>query len=95
MYDKLIYAEMSGEGIWVLKLCLGPCWGSVQHYFSQLTFYSKIHPVHWHYDCIQSYLVTTSDLMSSGVARNLLRGTNQGVWVRKSLAGSRGRIWKP
>jgi len=29
-----------------------------------------------------------------GIARNLLRGTNQGVWGRKSPAGSRGRIWK-
>ena len=30
-----------------------------------------------------------------GVARNLLGGTNQRVWGRKTPAGSRGRIWKP
>jgi len=30
-----------------------------------------------------------------GVARNVLRETNQGSERRQSAAGSRGRIWKP
>ena len=45
--------------------------------------------------CYYGINCDTSSAPCTGVARNLLGGTNQGSRGRKSPAGSRGKIWKP